>query len=251
MKGFLCEESIEGIFTGIYDAWASGLGHENVKILLRNQYEPELFFEYEEIIPEKDKAEKVARSIRKKISPSAFRAVYQAAMSWEEDRADAIYRFLVEGFRRGACIVQMLQLPAAARIFSLSRAVANEAHRFLQFVRFEQLDNGVLFASISPKSQVLTLIAPHFEERYSGENWIIYDRTRGEAAVHEALNPYVMAKISEKDADDFLARYGKEDGYTDLWKTFFKAVGIKERENYRCQRNFLPLWYRKHMTEFL
>ena len=36
----------------------------------------------------------------------------------------------------------------------------------------------------------------------------------------------------------------------DLWKDFFNTIGIKERENYQCQRNLMPLWYRKHMTEF-
>jgi hypothetical protein len=40
------------------------------------------------------------------------------------------------------------------------------------------------------------------------------------------------------------------DTYTDLWKTFFHAVGIKERENYICQRNLFPKWKRKHAVEF-
>ena len=29
---FLCENSLEGIFTGIYDACASRLGHKNIRI---------------------------------------------------------------------------------------------------------------------------------------------------------------------------------------------------------------------------
>ena len=82
MKGFLCEDTIEGIFTGIYDAWASGMetGHENVRLFLIRQYEPELFFEYEEVFPDADKAEKVARAIRKKISGEAFRRVYRTCL---------------------------------------------------------------------------------------------------------------------------------------------------------------------------
>ena len=46
MRGYLCEDSLEGIFTGIYDAWASGLGHDGVRVLMKNQYEPEFFMEY-------------------------------------------------------------------------------------------------------------------------------------------------------------------------------------------------------------
>ena len=32
MHIFLCEDSIDGIFTGIYDAWASRVGHDRVKL---------------------------------------------------------------------------------------------------------------------------------------------------------------------------------------------------------------------------
>ena len=41
-----------------------------------------------------------------------------------------------------------------------------------------------------------------------------------------------------------------EDEYTDLWKTFFRAIAIDERKNYVCQRNLFPLWKRKHAVEF-
>ena len=41
-----------------------------------------------------------------------------------------------------------------------------------------------------------------------------------------------------------------DDPFIDLWKDFFNTMGIKERENPQCQRNLMPLWYRKHMTEF-
>ena len=29
---FLCEDSLDGIFSGVYDAWASGYGHANVTL---------------------------------------------------------------------------------------------------------------------------------------------------------------------------------------------------------------------------
>ena len=29
---FVCENSIDGIFTAVYDAWSSGYGHNNVRI---------------------------------------------------------------------------------------------------------------------------------------------------------------------------------------------------------------------------
>ncbi|MCI8465780.1 MAG: DNA metabolism protein [Lachnospiraceae bacterium] len=251
MKIFLCEDSLEGIFTGIYEAWASGLGHENVRVLMKAQYEPELFAEYEEVKPDAEKSEKVANSIQKKISGEAFRVVCRAAFSEKAKRADAIYRFLIEGFHYGAVILRLLQNPAVAEVFALARKVANEAHQYLEFIRFEQLANGILFATISPKSRVVTLVAPHFADRFPRENWVIYDDGREEAAIHPAGGDWVVAEFPKERADLFLEAYGASDGYEGLWKVFFHTIGIKERENPNCQRNFLPLWYRKHMTEFL
>lgn len=250
MRGFLCEDSLEGIFTGIYNAWAFGMGHENVRLLMKEQYEPELFTEYEDVEPDPEKSEKVARSIQRKISGEAFRVVCRAAFSARAERADVIYRFLIEGFRYGETALRRLQEPAVAEIFALSRKVANEAHQYLEFIRFEQLENGILFASISPKSRVATLVAPHFADRFPGENWVIYDDGREEAAVHTAGGDWMMARLPKEQADAFLKTYGSSDHYEDLWKVFFRTIGIRERENPDCQRNLLPLWYRKHMTEF-
>ena len=42
---FQCEDSTEGIFTGVYDAWASRLGHGNVKLEAGTGHEMELFLD--------------------------------------------------------------------------------------------------------------------------------------------------------------------------------------------------------------
>ena len=41
-----------------------------------------------------------------------------------------------------------------------------------------------------------------------------------------------------------------EKKFQDLWKLFFKQVSIKERENKKLQQNWVPLIYRKYMSEF-
>lgn len=43
MTVFLCEDSVCGILTGVYDAWDSRLGHANVKLALKKGYQPEFF----------------------------------------------------------------------------------------------------------------------------------------------------------------------------------------------------------------
>ena len=63
------------------------------------------------------------------------------------------------------------------------------------------------------------------------------------AARHSNYNPReIMERVFE--GDETLL----ED--EDLWKCFFKSIAIEERNNPVCQRSFLPLRYRKYMTEF-
>ena len=66
MTIFLCDDTMEGIFTAVYDAWASRLGHANVKLQVRGGT-MELFADYREAETDMEKAEKVARTIKREL----------------------------------------------------------------------------------------------------------------------------------------------------------------------------------------
>ena len=249
MKGFLCEPTLEGVFTGIYDIWADREKADHKKLFLEGEYEPELFFDYLKVEPDSKKAEKVARSVRGKISPLAYRWLCLTALSYAEDRADAAYRFLIRGFQTGCGITDCLQEPEVARVFELSRKTTHEAHQFREFIRFEQLSNGSLFARIAPKCRVATLLAPHFADRFSGENWMIFDESHGEAVLHRRMEQWWAASLSTDEAEAFRERYAEPDGYTGLWQTFVDSIAIEQRKNPDCQRNLFPKWMRKYATE--
>ena len=57
MVVFVCEDSPEGIFTGVYDAWNSRLGHENVRLEVQGEYNYSLFSEYREVAVDRLKAQ--------------------------------------------------------------------------------------------------------------------------------------------------------------------------------------------------
>lgn len=253
MTVFTCGGEPEDIFTAVYDAWASRLGHENVALeIAAETSQPWLFAQYRHVERDRTKAEKVARSVYRKISPQAWQGIYQTALSFEEDRADAIYRFLIEGFLVGADVVNRLQNPAVCRVFELSRKVGREAHYFVEFVRFSQWDNGVLFAKIAPKCNIVSLVAPHFANRLSGETWLIYDEVWHKAAVHPAGGAWYLMDTRDSGWDDMLSRReDREDGssWESRWRTFVENIAIEARINPGLQRNMMPLWYRKHMTE--
>ena len=157
MVVFVCEDSPEGIFTGVYDAWNSRLGHENVRLEVQGEYNYSLFSEYREVAVDRLKAQKVVRSVRRSLSELAYSWIYRTALSEREDRAEAVYRFLVCGFSAGAAgrrITENLQIPAVQTVFQINRAVANEAHLQTEFLRFAEYSDHVLFSEIDRKSVV-------------------------------------------------------------------------------------------------
>lgn len=250
MTVYLCEDSVEGILSGVYTAFMSQKGHENVKLKLKSQEDTmELFCEYEEVLADARKADKVVQAIRKKISEEAYENVYKAALSREKDRADLIYRFLIWGFYTGPGITNQLQLPAVFPIFQMCRYIDYEVQRLMGFVRFSEMAGGLLAGRIGPENDVLVLLAPHFADRMSGENWLLYDEKRDKAVLHPAGRAWFLTELSYGQWKRLEKGEG-EDEYEKLFKAFRKSISIKERYNPVCQRNHMPLRYRPYMTEF-
>lgn len=253
MVVFVCENTPEGIFTGVYDAWSSRLGHENVRLEVQGEYNYSLFSEYREVAVDRIKAQKVVRSVRRSLSELAYSWIYRTALSEREDRADAIYRFLVCGFGAGAAgrqITENLQVPAVQTVFQINRAVANEAHLQTEFLRFAEYAERVLFSEIGPKNRVTALLMPYFADRLPSEPFIIYDKNHQEAGVWTGKGQWYMMRGAETEPLQFLSGKTDQSEYAALWSSFFHQIGIKERENPVCQRTHLPLRYRKYMTEF-
>ena len=247
---YTCNDNFEDMMTCIYDAWASREGHKNIRLMLEPIYEPELFCEYRHVDGDPEKSRKVIRSIQKRISFQAYQMVFRCAMSCVPDRLDRIYRFLLLGFSCPREAVSMLQHPYVQPVFEASRKVLNETHQFREFLRFQALPGEILVAHMEPRSNILSLLFPAFDDRLPSENWMIIDDIRKIAAIHSADTETYLTTLSEEESERLSHTEEAADPFIDLWKTFFHTIGIKERTNPVCQRTHLPLWYRKHMTEF-
>ena len=146
--------------------------------------------------------------------------------------------------------MEHLSNPYVAKVFELSRSVANEAHLFTEFIRFRELENGVLLSEITPKGQVLTCIADHFTNRFPLENWMVYDKTHKVFLVHQAGKNWVLVQGEELNPET-AGRISEAEGeFERLWKGFCSSISIKERENLAWLRSHLPMHFRQDMTEF-
>lgn len=247
---FVCENSFEGILTGVYDAWKSGEGHDEIRLEFGEELEQVLFTRYVKAEPSRKKAEQVVQAVREKVSETAYEMIYVASLSQEPERADHIYRFLIEAFRYGRPVTDMLQLPAVHRIFDMRRNVLNENHLLTGFVRFSETREGILFSRIGPKNAVLPLLSPHFADRLSGERWVLYDERHRQISLHVPGKGWVLMEADRKTEEAMEQWETDGMGYEELWGVFHSAIAIKERNNPVCQRTHLPLRYRAYMTEF-
>lgn len=251
MRVYVCEDYFENILTGVYEAWEYALshGHEQVRLELQKEDTFCLFTEYIEVRTNQEKAEKVIRSVKRKLSEEVFAHIYQAALSYREEKADRIYRFLIEAMKRGNKILKEYANPAVMPLYELVRNVGNESHHLLGFIRFEELQGKILFAKITPKNRVLTIVAPHFADRLNTENWMIYDSVHEEAAIHEKGKDWYLMGVKEGDFNTFAAEKTEEE-IQHLWRTFFETVAIESRVNEKLQKQMLPLRFRQNIVEF-
>ena len=251
---YLCDNTIDGIFSAIYLAWSSKLGHANIKIEEKSEGSKfaniELFAEYAVAETDAALAQKVARAIRDKISEEAYEMCCRVGLSDYAGKADLIYRFLIFGFAVGRQITEQLSNEVVNRMFRINKNVSNEAHHLLGFLRFSEQDSGLLMAVIHPKNNVLTIITPHFADRLPEEQFMIYDGNRKLASLHVPDTPWILMQVPEMDQNRLREVSGYEDKYNELWQTFFKHIAIKERKNYNLQRNNIPLRFRPDMIEF-
>lgn len=248
----MCKDSLEGVFSAVYDAWKTGLGETELGIALRGCMEQELFCEYVEVEESAKKVFAVEKLIKRHLSMDAYWNIYHAVLSNDAKKGDAILGTMLaaKSISDSRKIMNHLSHPQVRRVFELGRKVSNEAHYYVEFVRFAELENGILFSEIEPKAQVLTCIANHFASRFPLENWLIYDKTHKSFLVHEAKKQWILVVDEELTVDVSTQKSRAEARYVKLWKTFFESVSIRERESYERQRQHLPLHFRNHMTEF-
>lgn len=198
MTIYVCEDCVDGIFTGVYNAWASRLGHANVVLRIAGPANLELFADYKTVETDAQKAQKVADTIRRRMGENSYEMIYRAALANAPEKADCIYRVLAVGLSRHTDsrtahhLIEKLQDVNACRVFELSRKVQNEAHRYEGFVRFREMRGGFLFSEIEAENQVLPLVGEHFSNRFPNEHFLILDHHSGDCLVHAARQQWFI-----------------------------------------------------------
>lgn len=95
MYVFVCENSIEGIFTGVYHAWASGYGFRNIRLSLDTPATYELFCEYINVTPDPLKSRSVGRTICNRFGILVYQELCQAILAETENKKISLIKLTV------------------------------------------------------------------------------------------------------------------------------------------------------------
>ena len=255
MMVYIFDGTMDGLLTAVFEAFAL---HEQPETLLTEGEALPLFCERTQTVhTDEEKARRVWTGLEKKLSREAMKLISVSWLSELKELNGHLFRYICKVFTAGKGIERHFADPDVLAVTNIARRVLHEQLRMKQFIRFQKAKDGTYLGVVSPDHNVLPLIIDHFQDRFNDQPWLIYDAKRhygfnydGKTVIRitfedEAAVPFNLAngKLDESvlSSDDQLLQ--------DLWRTYFKAICIRERMNPRKQLNDMPRRYWKYMTE--
>lgn len=238
----LYDGSFEGFLTLVYEVYYQKIEPKDIykKIL------PSLCFdEIYTVETDIDKAQKVFTSLKKRFSTSHLDTIYHVFLCDTQNFECDLLHFIQLGFK-DVTHLSNITISSIFRILSLEKEYLRVAHKMYGFVRFEELDDKILYAKVETKFNILMLLGNHFSYRLGNHPFIIHDIDRSLAYVKDKKH----ADIREVATFDIPTRSDEEIHFKKLWKTFFHSVAIENRKNEKLQKQLVPLLYRVNMSEF-
>ena len=254
MTVYTFDGTIDGLLTAVFETFAL---HNEPEQLLKTGDALPLFCEHTyHVTTDDEKARRVWVGLEKRLSREAMKLISVSWLSELPELPTPLFRYICKVFRQGD-ISRNFADPDVLAVTNIARRVLHEQLRMKQFIRFQKTKDGTYLAVVSPDHDVLPLITDHFCDRFNDQPWLIYDARRhygfyydGKTVIRitfedEASVPFNLAngKLDEEviSGDDQLLQ--------NLWRTYFKAICIKERMNPRKQLQDMPRRYWKYMTE--
>lgn len=200
------------------------------------------------VAADRNRAARVEGAFLRRAGAEALEVLRDAFGHREPGKEAALWGFWHLARARGASVLDHLAEPAVADTRAWARAVQREVHRWLGLLRFQQLDDGSLFAPLESDHFVLRHVAEHFRERLgAAQVWMIHDRPRRIAVLHRAGRLRWAENLSQ---DRPLPLSADEARYQALWTRFHSDIANPQRLNPELQRNFVPKKVRGAVTEF-
>ncbi len=272
MTVYVFDGTMDGLLTAVFDAFA--LKEQPEQLLAEGDVLP-LFCDHTyHVTTDEEKARRVWAGLEKRLSREALRLISVSWLSEQRELNQPLFQYICKVFRQPVgdgrsstmSIERNFADPDVLAVTNIARRVLHEQLRMKQFIRFQKAKDGTYLAVVSPDHNVLPLITAHFQDRFNDQPWLIYDVKRhygyyydgGTGVPGRESTGVIRVTFENEAAVPFDLGNGKLDAdvlsdndqlFQDLWRTYFKAICIKERMNPRKQLNDMPRRYWKYMTE--
>ena len=254
MTIYLFDGTMDGLLTAVFDAFS--LKEQPEELLTEGDALPLFCERTYQVTTDEEKAQRVWTGLEKKLTREAMKLISVSWLSELKELNTPLFRYVCKVFRQGDISRNYADADVLA-VTNIARKVLHEQLRMKQFIRFQKAKDGTYLAVVSPDHDVLPIIIDHFQDRFNDQPWLIYDAKRhygfnydGKTVIRitfedESAVPFSLenGKLNEEvlSSDDQLLQ--------DLWRTYFKAICIKERMNPHKQLKDMPRRYWKYMTE--
>ena len=254
MTIFIFDNTFEGLLTSVFEAYS----RRTFPDALLPEGEPLPLFHEEvfTVITEEEKAKRVWRGLQKKLSSGALSCLAQCWLAEEAETPMLLFRYIRKAIDAPRSIETNFADPDVLDFSRMWKRVDWERLRMLQFIRFQKAADGTFFAAVEPEKNALPLAIDHFKDRFADQPWLIYDIKRAYGFYYD-LKEVRQVAFEEGSREGHLVTGMLDESLMDkdeklfqqLWKTYFKAICIKERLNPRKHKQDMPVRYWKHMTE--
>ena len=254
MTVYTFDGTMDGLLTAVFDAFAL---HEQPDQLLKQGDALPLFCDHlYRVSSDEEKARRVWTGLEKRLPCEALKLISVSWLSEQPELPTPLFLYICKVFRQGD-ISKNFADPDVLEVTDIARRVLHEQLRMKQFIRFQKAKDGTYLAVVSPDHNVLPLITSHFSDRFNDQAWLIYDAKRHYGYYYDGAE-VIRITFENESAVPFNLSNGKLNAETlsnddqlfqDLWRTYFKAICIRERMNPRKQLSDMPRRYWKYMTE--
>jgi probable DNA metabolism protein len=162
----------------------------------------------------------------------------------ETDNEQVAFAYFRKLAQRKRPVRDELACPDVYHAVEYMKKVRYEIHRFHGFIRFMECESGALYAPFSPDNDICDLLLPHFRARLPAYPFVLHDVKRKKAAVYDGKNTFV----AYLDTANVVISANEED-WQALWKQYYRAVNIPERERLKQMRGYLPARYWAFLPE--
>ncbi|MBR3710498.1 MAG: TIGR03915 family putative DNA repair protein [Bacteroidales bacterium] len=259
MTVYTFDGTLDGLMTAVFDAFER---HEQPeKLLTKGEALPLFCDNVHEVITNEEKAKRVWVGLEKRLTCQALRIISVSWLSELPEVVNPLFNYVCKTFRQpqGATSIALNYAdPDVLAVTRIGWKVSHEQLRMKQFIRFQKAKDGTYLAVIGPDHNVLPLVIGHFRDRFNDQSWLIYDAKRHYGFYYEGLGMPMQITFENEASVPFNLYDGKlkpdllssdDQLFQDLWRTYFKAICIKERLNPRKQIKEIPLRYWKYLTE--